>query len=187
MGFSDFIETYKDAYHKTLDNLNESSIQGILSHLVSARDNGNTIFVLGNGGSAASASHWVCDFNKGASHDRHPRFKVVCLSDNTPIVTALGNDVSYTSVFSEQLKNFLSEGDVVIALSVSGNSANLVEALDFANANGAQTLSIIGDYDGRLKEVAQDTLVVPSKNYGIVEDVHMYIAHVLSQYLAEHG
>lgn len=184
MEFIEFLENYKTSYVETLKNLNEEMIASLLTHMREARDKEQSIFILGNGGSAASASHWVCDFNKGAEREGRRPFKVSSLCDNTPIVTALGNDVSYDSVFSAQLKNYLSEGDLVITLSVSGSSANLVEAVNYARSNGAYTFSVIGDYNGRLKEVCDESFIVPSKNYGIVEDVHMYLAHVLSQYLA---
>lgn len=187
MEFSEFLNNYEASYVNTLENLDKEKISSLLMLMREARDKRQSVFVIGNGGSAASASHWVCDFNKGANKEGKLPFKVSCLSDNTPIVTALGNDVSYDSVFSAQLKNYLSEGDLVIALSVSGNSANLVEAVNYARSNGAYTFSVIGDLNGRLKDACDDSLVVPSKNYGIVEDVHMYLAHVLSQYLAEEG
>lgn len=185
MEFNEFLENYKTSYMNTLKNLDEEKIAALLSHLRQARDKGQSIFILGNGGSAASASHWVCDFNKGAQNNGKQPFRMSCLSDSIPIVTALGNDVSYDSIFSAQLKNYLSEGGLVIALSVSGNSANLVEAVNYARSNGAYTFSVIGDHNGRLQEVCDDSLIVPSKNYGIVEDVHMYLAHILSQYFAE--
>ncbi|EXJ23741.1 Phosphoheptose isomerase 1 [Alkalibacterium sp. AK22] len=185
MSLQVFIDEYRKDYQQTLSELDSQAIEDILSLMLEARDHDRRIFVLGNGGSAASASHWVCDFNKGATVENKSRFKILCLSDNTPILTALGNDVSYDSVFLEQLKNFLQPDDLVIAMSVSGNSQNLVDAVKYAEVNGGKTLSIIGDYDGELKEVSGQTLTVPSRNYGIVEDVHMYIAHVLSQYISQ--
>lgn len=184
MELNTFLNDYKTSYINTLNHLDEKKIDSLLEHLEEARDSGRSIFMLGNGGSAASASHWVCDFNKGAYKEGKLPFKINCLSDNTPILTALGNDVSYDSVFSTQLRNYLSEGDLVIALSVSGNSANLVEAVNFAKSKGAYTFSVIGDLNGLLKDLCDESLIVPSKNYGIVEDVHMYLAHVLSQYIA---
>ncbi|WP_423189011.1 SIS domain-containing protein [Alkalibacterium sp. f15] len=185
MGFTQFIEEYRVAYQTTLIELDSQKIEHIMTKLIEARDKGRTIFVLGNGGSAASASHWVCDFNKGANKEGRARFRFMCLSDNLPIVTALGNDLSYNDIFVEQLKNFLLPEDVVVVLSVSGNSKNLIEAVAYANEQQGTTISIIGDYKGQLKGLSQETLVIPSKNYGIVEDVHMYLGHVMSQYLYE--
>ncbi|SFK48025.1 D-sedoheptulose 7-phosphate isomerase [Marinilactibacillus piezotolerans] len=185
MSFTDFMDEYRKEYLQTLLALDAETIENIMNALIKARDNNHAIYVLGNGGSAASASHWVCDFNKGTNKEGRPRFKMMCLSDNIPIVTALGNDISYDDIYVEQLKNFLLPGDVVIVLSVSGASKNLVKAVHYGNEHDAETISIIGNYNGGLIEMTNETLVVPSENYGIVEDVHMYLAHVISQYLYE--
>lgn len=185
MTFTRFINDYRITYEETLSNLDTEKIEIIMNTLVEARENERTIYVLGNGGSAASASHWVCDFNKGTNKEGQSRFKMICLSDNIPIVSAIGNDISYDDIYLEQLKNLLTPEDVVIVLSVSGNSSNLAKALTYVNELNVKSLSIVGDYNGKVRNMTDEKLVVPSKNYGIVEDVHMYLAHVLSQYIYE--
>ena len=149
-----------------------------------ARKNGKNIFVLGNGGSAAAASHWVCDFGKGINSADSKRMKIMSLADNTGIFSAYGNDLSYDETLSEQLKNFLEAGDLVISLSVSGNSPNLLAAHAYARQAGTATVAIIGDYDGRLSACSDLTILIPSKNYGVAEDIHLIICHMISQYLA---
>ena len=147
------------------------------------RLSGGKIFVLGNGGSAAAASHWICDFSKGINTDSSRRLKIYSLADNLSVATALGNDFSYDEIFSEQLKNVLTKEDLVISLSVSGSSSNLVNAHLYAKEKGAFTAAIIGDYHGKLEQVSDLVITVPSRNYGIVEDIHMTIDHVVSQYM----
>lgn len=184
--FNTFFSNYKEEYISTLNHLNQADIDELLRIIVDTINEENYIYVVGNGGSSASASHWVCDFNKGVSYKkRNLKVKFVSLTDNIPIMTAYGNDISYDDIFSEQLKNVLTEDDVVILLSVSGNSRNLLKAQDYANLVGAKTVSITGMKQNRLKETSDLAISVPSENYGIVEDVHMYICHLLSQYISQ--
>jgi D-sedoheptulose 7-phosphate isomerase len=137
------------------------------------------IFVIGNGGSAASASHFATDLGKGAS-DRCPsRFRVLSLADNVPWLTALGNDYSYADVFVRQLINFGRPGDVLIAVSVSGNSPNLVKAVRWANKHGLETVALVGAKRGLLASLAKQTIMVEDHHYGRVEDLHMTILHLL--------
>ena len=107
--------------------------------------------------------------------------KIMALADNGSILTALGNDISYDEIFTYQLESFADEGDIVIALSASGNSGNLVSAFNYANEHGCHTVSIIGDFNGKLGDMSELTIVIPSKNYGVIEDAHMIINHALSQ------
>lgn len=180
---NNFIKDYTNEFIEVLNTLEEKKLGVLYEALEKTKKSHNKIFVLGNGGSSASASHWVCDFNKGINYEKSERLQMYSLSDNTPLFSALSNDVAYEDVFIEQLKNYLSPGDLVIGLSVSGNSENIVRALEYAIEKNANTFSVIGDYDGKMKEVSQEALIVPSKNYGIVEDIHMYVCHVLSQYM----
>ena len=182
MELGSFSKEYFSELSGVLNALDTAKLDALAGVLYSAYRQGRSIFVLGNGGSAACATHWVCDFNKGINVPGCPRAKVVSLSDNTGIVTALGNDISYDEIFSYQLENFCHPGDVVLALSVSGNSPNLVNGLAFAAGVGCTTAAIIGGYDGKLGSMADICLVVPSRNYGVVEDVHLILNHVLSQY-----
>lgn len=181
----EFYRQYLDEFQATLASLDFAIISEIAEALDRARHAGKTIFVMGNGGSSASAIHWVCDLAKGTvvANENVPRFQVHSPSSNLAWLTALGNDLSYSDIFVEQLKNFLSPGDVVVGLSVSGDSENVVRAFSYAKEVGAQVISIVGQREGRMKALSDIALVVPSENYGIVEDVHMFIVHVVSQYL----
>lgn len=185
MDLESFNKEYLEEYKKALSNLDLSKIDNLYQWIKVAQNKRNNIFVLGNGGSAASASHWVCDFNKGTNTTDSTRLKMMCLSDNTPTFSALGNDISYEDAFVEQLKNYLAPNDLVIGLSVSGNSENVIRALQYAQQNNTRTFSIIGNVKGKMYHYSDDSLIVDSSNYGIVEDVHMYICHVISQFMYE--
>lgn len=185
MKLSQFKNTYNEEYIEVLNQINEKDIEQLYNQIKKARDNGKTIYMMGNGGSATSASHWVCDFTKGTNVEGKTRIKMICLNDNTPTFSAFGNDVSYDDVFVEQLINFLEKDDLVVGLSVSGNSENIVRALKYTSNNSGNTFSIIGDFNGNMKKYSDSVLEVPSKNYGIVEDVHMYVCHLLSQFMYE--
>lgn len=178
-----FSKDYFSQLNSVLDSLDAQALQQMGGLLRAAYLDGKNIFILGNGGSAACATHWVCDFNKGVNVPGRPRAKVVSLSDNTGIVTALGNDISYDEIFAYQLENFCEPGDVVLALSVSGNSPNLVRGLECAASHGCKTAAIIGDYNGKIGGMADVCLTIPSRNYGVVEDVHLILNHVFSQCL----
>lgn len=179
----EYFERYTKELSETLGGMNKADIQTLWEQMEQIRRSGGKIFVLGNGGSAAAASHWICDFSKGINTDGSKRLKIYSLADNLSVTTALGNDFSYDEIFSEQLKNVLSQGDMVISLSVSGNSSNLVRAHLYAREAGAYTAAIIGDYHGKLEELSDLVITVPSQNYGVVEDIHMTIDHVISQYM----
>lgn len=178
-----YFKEYSDRLTEVLHTLDVTEVERLFEMMNDARMNNQQIFVLGNGGSAAAASHWTCDFAKGASVEGEKRIRMFALSDNTGIMTAYGNDVAYDAVFTEQLKNLLNPGDLVISMSVSGSSANLVSAHDYAKSVGATCVCIIGDYNGKLQNNSDMTIFVPSRNYGIVEDVHLILGHMMSQKL----
>lgn len=181
--FKAYYDRYKQNFVDTIQTLDFDIVARILEELETARQNGKQVFVLGNGGSATSATHWACDFGKGVNVGASRRFRVISLADNTAWMTALGNDISYADIFLEPLKNLLQEGDLIIGLSVSGNSENVVRAFQYAKENGAKIVAIVGAKQGKMKQLADIPLVVPSEDYGIVEDTHMYVNHVISQYL----
>lgn len=179
----EYFEEYKSQLQIALNNLDAKKIGILCDQMEKRRSEGGRVFVLGNGGSAAAASHWVCDFSKGINTANSKRMKICSLADNLSVVTALGNDYSYDEIFREQLRNVLSSNDLVISLSVSGNSKNLLEAHKFAREVGAYTAAIIGDYNGKLNELSDLVITIPSQNYGVVEDVHMTVDHAISQYI----
>jgi D-sedoheptulose 7-phosphate isomerase len=149
-----------------------------IAALLRAFEDNRTVFVFGNGGSAATASHIACDLNKGTSDSAHGRrIKVIALTDNVPLLTAWANDVSYEHVFSEQLKNFVGARDVVFAISASGNSPNVLRALETAREARATTLGITGYQGGRMKALCDLCAIVPSNNMQMIEDLHHAIAH----------
>ncbi len=146
---------------------------------------GKQVFVCGNGGSAATASHMVCDLGKGCIVDGKKRFKVIGLNDNIPMLTAWSNDTDYTQAYMEQLVNFLEEGDVVIGISGSGNSPNVLNALKYANDAGAVTVGMTGFQGGKMKDIAKVCLVVPSDNMERIEDLHLVLEHLMKLYIRE--
>lgn len=176
-----FFDAYTDELKKTVDGIERTDIEKLEAYLEEARENGKRVFVIGNGGSAAAASHWVCDFGKGINIGDSKRLKIMAPSDHSSIFTAYGNDNAYDQTMVEQLKNFLEPGDVVVSLSVSGSSGNLVEAQKYAKDAGAKTVCIVGDYNGKLIDISDLSIVLKSKNYGVVEDIHLILEHAISQ------
>ena len=151
----------------------------MIENLRSALREDRQIFVFGNGGSAANASHFATDLGKGASDKVGGRFRVLSLNDNVSWMTALGNDYSYDDVFVRQLMNYGRPGDLMLTMSVSGNSPNLVKAIEWAKKNGLHTVALVGGKRGRLAELAEQVIVVNDTHYGRVEDAHMGICHML--------
>ena len=177
--FLDYTEGLKQA----LDAIPVDAAEKFLQLLESAYLDGRQVFLMGNGGSGASASHAAGDLNKGVSYGREKRFRVISLNDNLATLTAYANDVSYVDVFVEQLKNFLLPGDLVIAISGSGNSANVLKAIEYANQKGAITVGLTGFSGGKLATLAQVPVHVPVHDMQKVEDIHMMLFHVAMQVL----
>lgn len=150
-----------------------------------AQRSGRFVWVCGNGGSAASAAHVGCDFGKTASRKGAKPLKCVSLSDNTAFMTAIGNDLSFDETFSRQLENVVAAGDVVILITGSGNSANLLRAAAVARARGAKVVGLLGFDGGKLKSRCDEHLLIPSDQYGVIEDMHMAVAHIITFYLKQ--
>ncbi|MCP1111152.1 SIS domain-containing protein [Ohessyouella blattaphilus] len=178
-----FFDDYSKGLQETLDKISREDVQLLYSLIDEARNKDKHVFVLGNGGSAAAASHWVCDFGKGINIPGAKRLKIFAPVDNGAVFSAYGNDNSYEETFVEQLKNLLEEGDLIISLSVSGNSGNLLESHRYAKSIGAKTVCIVGDKQGKLIDMSDKAIVIKSENYGIVEDIHIIIEHAMSQYM----
>jgi D-sedoheptulose 7-phosphate isomerase len=160
-------------------------LEGALQVILRAYEAGRTLFVLGNGGSASTASHLACDMGKGTAVPGQRRLRVISLVDNQALLTAWANDTSYEMVFKEQLENLLQPDDVVIAISASGNSPNVIRAVEYARERGAVTVGFVGFGGGRLRELVDLDITVSSRNYGQVEDYHLTLSHILSQYLRQ--
>lgn len=182
MGY--MIRKYLEEEINILENLDQDKINEVYAAIMSAYQAGGRIYLMGNGGSSANAAHWVNDIKKNIKNINNG-FDVICLTDNVPLFTAYANDVSYEDIFLEQIKDRIREEDVVIALSVSGNSPNLVRAVKYAKEANSQTVSIIADYNGRLLEYSDIVLVIETKNYGIAEDIQQTINHILVQKIKE--
>ena len=172
-------QNYIDQQKKALDSIDLNQVQKIAALLKEAHTNGRQIFVFGNGGSAANASHFATDLGKGSSDALGKRFKVISINDNVSWMTAISNDYSYDDVFRRQLENYATEGDIVLTMSVSGNSPNLVNAVNWANENKLKSIALVGGKRGALAEVATEAIVIDSEHYGRVEDAHMGICHML--------
>lgn len=172
------IESYFGKLKSTLDKISRDELNNFLNILVDALESGRRIYVMGNGGSAATASHFVADFNKGLSLGKKRRFKFFCLNDNTATIMAYANDISYEDIFVEQLRNFLEPGDLVVGISGSGNSRNVVKAIEYANASGALTLGITGYDGGALKRTARHGVHIPVMDMQVTEDLHMVLDHM---------
>ncbi|MDE2889750.1 MAG: SIS domain-containing protein [Gemmatimonadota bacterium] len=183
------IETFAARYirenERLLASLNPADIASVITLIRKARDSGRRIFAIGNGGSASTASHFVNDLGKGASLGRETRFKVIPLTDNVEWMTALSNDLSYEDVFVEQLKNFAERGDVLLAISGSGNSENVLRAVRFANGRGCYTVGFAGFGGGKLKDLVRRCIVVDSDHMGRVEDIHLVLQHIVCYYFMD--
>ncbi len=189
MDFKNKIKDYLDLEAKVLGELNVDEINETMNALLDCYDRGGSVYTFGNGGSAASASHMVCDFNKGVCYDLDKKFRFVCLNDNVPIMLAIANDDSYNNVFLNQLKGRLSKNDVVIAISGSGNSGNIVNAVNYAKEVGAKIIGVTGYSGGNLFKLADYHLHAPIDDMQIAEDIQMVFNHlmmkILWQYLQE--
>jgi D-sedoheptulose 7-phosphate isomerase len=181
--FEKYATEYVSELEKALDSLPKKKLGEIVEILKKARDSGKQVFVFGNGGSAATASHLANDLAKGTIQEGRKRFRVTCLSDNIPLMLAWANDTSFENVFVEQLKNLLNPGDVVIGISGSGNSLNVLKTIEYANENGAVTIGLSGMGGGKLKKLAKHSLVVESNHMGKVEDIHLILAHLIAYHL----
>jgi len=182
---TDYAETYRAQLRKTIEAIDTEGVSTAIEWLKEARDGGRQVFVCGNGGSASTASHLVCDMVKGASYGRERRFRMLALTDSLPTITAYSNDVSYECVFEEQLKNFAQPGDVVMAISGSGNSPNVVRAVEYANSAGCKTVALTGRDGGKLGRAAQLNLNVNVEHMGRIEDAHMVICHMIGYYFMD--
>jgi D-sedoheptulose 7-phosphate isomerase len=180
-----YIQSYFVELQEILDHLSEEVIEQVLDILHDARNNNQQVFILGNGGSASTASHFVCDLGKNTRVPGTPNFKVMGLTDNMALFSALANDEGYDNVFAQQLANHLQSGDVVIGISTSGNSKNVVNAIHLANSGGAKTIGFTGFDSGELGEIVDVNMHVPSHSIEHVEDVHLVLEHLITKALRE--
>ncbi len=181
MDFTYEISLYYDTLKQVIDNLDKREINRTMQAILKKYDQQAIIYIFGNGGSAATASHFVCDFNKGACEQVDNKFRFICLNDNIPIMTAISNDISYEDVFSYQLNGKLQKEDMVIAISGSGNSKNVIRAVEYAKIIGCEVVGITGYEGGKLKPLADYHLHVMANDMQKVEDIHMTFDHLIMQ------
>mgnify|MGYP003576332679 CR=1 FL=1 len=178
-----FLADYASAVAKALNSVRPGEIDRAVTALKRAIQADRLIFACGNGGSAAIANHLTCDCSKGIATNTTLRPRVVSLSATVELITAIANDMAYPEIFAYQLKNAARPGDVLITISSSGDSENIVRALDWAGENDMTTIALSGFSGGRSAQMADISLHVPAENYGVVEDVHQSLMHILAQYV----
>ena len=185
----DDIISFLNKEKKCTEKISEKhgDIKKIIDVLINARDKGNSIYVIGNGGSGSTASHFVSDLLKTAITNDSNRFKAISLVDNVAVNLAWSNDVSYECIFSEQLKNFLADGDIVIGFSGSGNSKNIVNAFEYAKTKGTICIAISGMSGGKISKLADISLIIPSNDMLIIESMHILICHCMINAIREQG
>ena len=173
--------SYIDLIKKTLDELDADQVEKAIQAFLRVHQTQGTIYIFGNGGSGASASHATGDFLKGASFGLDKRFKVICLNDNIPALMAIANDISWDAIFIEQLKNFLQPNDLVIGISGSGNSKNVVSAMQYAKDKKVETIAFCGFKGGQIKELADINIHSKAMDMEIAEDVHMIVFNIIKK------
>jgi len=181
----EFIQDYINEVKSALDSLNVNEINRAITLIFDAYQRGSRVFILGNGGSASTATHMACDLGKGTLSrfydNKEKRLRVMSLSDNIALLTAYANDLSFDHAFVQQLRNLVEKKDLVIVLSGSGNSTNLVKAIKYAKSYGVETIGILGFHNGgKLAELVDCSIIVQSNHYGPIEDVHLVMNHLLA-------
>ena len=186
-GFREFFSHYTEGLARVISAMRVEELETFIAVLLTARKQQKRIFIIGNGGSAANASHLANDLNKQRFQDERLMFKAISLTDNVAWLSAIANDEGYEQVFVQQLRPLISEGDVVVAISSSGNSPNILKAVAFANSRGAVTVGIVGFDGGALSTLAKERVYIPTKKgqYGFMEDVTAVIGHMAAVFVYE--
>ncbi len=184
---SEHIKDYRKRLVTLYDSIDIDVLEKVINSILECFKNGKTLYIAGNGGSAATSSHMQCDFGFFIRHFTDFRPKVLSLTDNTSMITAIGNDNSYDDIFIEQLRGSFEKGDVLLTISASGNSKNVIKATEYANQNGGKTICFVGFDGGRLKEISNIVLHTPNLpgDYGPIEDLHMILDHLIISYLVK--
>lgn len=180
MGATDPLDGYLRALAKAVDRLSRDEVWAVVDVLLTACRARQRVYLIGNGGSASTASHIANDLNKQAIVDGHPMFRAIALTDNVPLLTAWSNDEDYGMVFYRQLENHVEPGDVLIAISTSGNSVNILRALELARERGVKTIGFTGRDGGRLRDLVDYCVFVPSDDIGHQEAVHLALDHAIT-------
>jgi D-sedoheptulose 7-phosphate isomerase len=186
-----FIDSYTTALNKAMAGFDPVQFKKIISILADAYKNDKQVFIAGNGGSAGTANHFVCDFGKNAipfegTGPGKRRFRIISVSDNIEKITALGNDIAFEEIFRQQLINLMREGDVLIAISASGSSPDIIKACEYAKVMKAGIIALAGFTGGKIREFADAAMVVPLESYEQIEDIHLVILHMVVYYFKNH-
>ena len=174
-----YFKNYLDQQKKAYDAIPIDRVEHFINLIKQCWEDDRQLFAFGNGGSASNVSHFITDLGKSASDRMGKRFRCMSLNESISWITALGNDYAYEDVYMRQLENYARPGDLVLTLSVSGNSPNVVKAVEWANANGLTTMALVGGKGGKLAELAHESITVQDSHYGRVEDAQMTICHML--------
>ena len=185
MNFDKFVDDYYRNFIDVIEKFEKSSIPEVLDIFMKVSNAGGTIWVAGNGGSAAISDHTCCDTTKLTYAEGKLPVKSISLASNGPMLTALANDFAYEDVFWRQLEYYLEPEDAVLLVSSSGNSPNVVKACEYANSRGVPTIGFTGFSGGRLKKLAKVSIWIPVENYGMAEDIHQSMIHVITQYISK--
>ncbi len=184
--FQSFLTEYQQELIPHIQGISPADFEACIGLLLAAYKNDKQVFVVGNGGSAAAANHFVCDFGKNAVKTPKRRYRMISLSDNVEKITAFGNDVSFEEVFRQQLINLLNEGDLVIMISASGNSPNLVKACEYAREKNAKIMTLSGFGGGKIRSFADAAIPIQLTGYEQIEDIHMILLHMFVCFMKEH-
>lgn len=179
------IKRYFSEIEQMLQAISLPHLEKVLQLLEETYCSGHRIFIMGNGGSAATASHFALDLAKNTIMPGLPRLKAISLTDHVPLITAWSNDTAYEHVFAEQLANVIEPGDLVIGISASGNSLNVINALQLAKASGASTFALLGAKGGKIKEMVDAYVLAPGQNIEQEEDAHLILAHVITRHMRD--
>jgi len=177
------IDEYINELRDMISRIERDKIQELTRRIEETRVKDNTVFIIGNGGSASTASHWACDFGKGTLkrfYNLDRKLRIISLTDNVATITAYANDLAYDEIFSEQLKNLVREGDLLIVLTGSGKSKNIINAIKVAKRAKAYVFSLLGFDGGEVIHISDNSIIIPSENYGIIEDIHLSIGHIIT-------
>lgn len=185
-----YIESYFEEIRKSILHINKQEIAKVIEKILIAYKNNKKVYILGNGGSASIASHMACDLGKGTLNriydETEKRLKIISLTDNTALITAYANDLGYEDIFLQQLRNLIEKGDILISISGSGNSKNILKAVTYANKIGASTIGLTGFKGrGKLASLVDLSIVVNSDHYGPIEDIHQMLGHIFASFIAK--
>lgn len=190
MDIKEFSKNYFGRIKELINQLDLDKIQRIARLIYNAYKNNRQVFIMGNGGSASTASHFACDLSKGTLQrvydEKEKRFRVISLTDNVATMMAFANDLSFGDIFVQQLRNLINPGDIVIGISASGNSANVIKAIEYAKRCGAKTIGFLGfRAGGKLHDLVDYEITVQDEHYGRSEDIHLILVHLITDYLSE--